>query len=189
MAKKTKKQQQAEGQTTGQIKKEKESMETQTENQEAVPPTIVETTESELFAQGQEVVPATELPPESNQNQPVVQPESKPQRVNKRPYIQEVQGLLESGTHSRAEIIAFVLQKYPSVSKGGIQTFVTDLRNPKYSHFKDRKVVLYGSEGKLIFEDKVSAIEAPSQSEAATPVEAASNDTEPTEVPAEQPAK
>ncbi len=158
-------------------------METQTENHESVPPTIVETTESELFAQEQEVVPSTELPPESSQAQPVVQPASKPQRVNKRPYIQDVQGLLEAGTHSRAEIISFVLQKYATVSKSGIQTFVTDLRNPKYSHFKDRQVVLYGSSGKLIFADKVPA------KEVAKPVEAASSDAQPTETPTEQPAE
>jgi len=174
MAKKTKKQQ-VEGQATVQTKKEQQSMETQTESDEAVPPTIVETTESELFPQSQEVVPARELPPESNQNQPVVQPVSKPARVNKRPYIQDVQGLLESGTYSRAQIIAFVLEKYPTVAKGGIQTFVTDLRNPKYSYFKDRPVVIQGSSGKLIFADKVPAIEE------ATPVEAVSNDAQPTE--------
>lgn len=182
MGKKTKKAAQAEGLATEQSTKKQAKKETQTENEEGVPPTIFEATKSELFAQSQDVVPSTELSPESNQDQAVIQPAPKP-KVSKRPYIQDVESLLEAGTHSRAEIIAFVLEKYPTVTKGGIQTFVTDLRNPKYCHFKDRKVVLYGSEGKLIFEDKIPATEA------TKPQEAASNEGQTTGESVELPAE
>ena len=139
--------------------------------EENVPATIVDSSEEQLFAgqQGtQEVV--TEKSGEK--------PASK---LSKRPYIEFVAECLEKGIYDRKELIAAVLEKFPTVSKGGIQTFVTDLRNPKYSHFRDRKVVLYGNQGKLIFEDRISA-------KAEIQPEAISEDVpsnEPTEKPAE----
>ena len=95
------------------------------------------------------------------------------ERINKRPYISYVEECLENGTYTRKEIIDTVLEKFPTVVRGGIQTFVTDLKNPKYNHFKER-VVATNAEGKLQFQDKVPVPEVIPEQE-----------VEPSELPAE----
>lgn len=81
------------------------------------------------------------------------------EKKNARPYISFATEALEEGLYTRAELIEEVLRRYPTVSKGSIQTFVTDLKNPKYSFFKDRAIVVQ-ADGQLIFADVVSAREA-----------------------------
>jgi len=51
-------------------------------------------------------------------------------------------------------MLEFIMEKYPGVSKSGASTFLTDLLNPKYSHWKERGVVK-SETGKLVFKDKV----------------------------------
>jgi hypothetical protein len=116
---------------------------------EEVPATIVESSEEQVFT-SQEIT--TDVAP--TETPEVVAPVQKPPRVSKRPYINDVAELLEAGTHSAKEIAKFVLEKYPEVKPGGIQTFCVDLKNSKYNHFKPRAVVINAS-GKLQFEDKV----------------------------------
>ncbi len=78
------------------------------------------------------------------------------QRVNRRPYIPLLTEHLESGDLDRKEIIKLVLSQFAEVRKGGIETFVTDLLNPKYSHFKER-LVTKRENGKLVFADRLQA--------------------------------
>ena len=80
----------------------------------------------------------------------------------------------------RKEIIQRVMETFKGVRLGGIQTFVTDLKNPKYSHFKDRRVVV-SPKGKLIFEDKLASVEETPPTEVVVPEEVQS-----TEAPCEQ---
>jgi hypothetical protein len=116
---------------------------------ESIPATIVEGTETEVFAPPVEgtVTAVVETPPVA-----------KKEKVNRRPYIAFVQTCLEEGKYTRKEIIAEVMARFEGVRLGGIQTFVTDLRNEKYNHFKERKVIQQAN-GKLIFEDKVVPVE------------------------------
>jgi hypothetical protein len=57
------------------------------------------------------------------------------------------------------------MEKYPQVSKGGASTFLTDLCNIKYNHFKPRAVVKL-ADGKLQFADMVRAATDMPESEA-----------------------
>ncbi len=118
------------------------------DSEDHIPPTIVD-------AGGEEVLPNKEPTQEIATEQPKEKPASKP-RVNKRPYIADVEALLNVGSHTKQEILAFILEKYPAVSKGGASTFLTDLMNAKYRHWKDRAVIKLG-DGKLQFEDMVRA--------------------------------
>jgi hypothetical protein len=168
---KSKKAQKAANQTTNnQIEEGNDTMELANHDVEVVPSTIVEGLEAEVFA-GQETQTETEVSVAQAPEQ-TTQPEQaapKPPRVSKRPYINDVASLLEAGTHDAKEIVKLVLEKYSEVKKGGIQTFVTDLKNAKYRHWKDRAVVVNPA-GKLQFEDKVVPVEVPA-AEVVTPTE------------------
>ena len=117
-------------------------------NGEQTPATIVESSAEQLFA-------SQEQPQETAKEQAEEKPASKP-KVSKRPYIQDVGILLSAGTHTKPQILALIMEKYPQVSKGGASTFLTDLLNEKYRHWKDRPVVKT-PEGKLIFADRLEA--------------------------------
>jgi hypothetical protein len=54
----------------------------------------------------------------------------------------------------RKSIVKLVLAEFPTVKKGGVETFLTDCLNPKYSFFKERKVTK-SPDGKLIFADRL----------------------------------
>jgi hypothetical protein len=145
-----------------------------TVEENVIPATIVEGSEEQVFAppvEGQEVVTSVVETPA---------PEVKKERINRRPYIQFVQESLEDGVFTRKEIIEEVMKRFPATRLGGIQTFVTDLKNPKYSHFKDRKVVQQAN-GKLIFEDKLASVEETPPTEVVVPEE-----VQTTEAPSEQ---
>lgn len=167
MPRKSKKVQEAANQADNQIEVGNQTIEV---GNEVVPSTIVEGSEVEVFGSTQEgttEVAPVETPIVQAVEQ-IAQAAPKPPRVSKRPYIARVCELLEAGTHDAKEIVALVLVEFPEVKKGGIQTFVTDLKNPKYRHWKDRAVVVNGS-GKLQFEDTVVKVEAEPAPEA--PVE------------------
>ena len=97
--------------------------------EETVPSTIVEGTEQEVFANPEAQVEVTQAAVEQTTQPEQAAPKA---RVSKRPYIARVCELLEAGTHDAKEIVALVLVEFPEVKKGGIQTFTTDLKNPKY---------------------------------------------------------
>ena len=145
-------------------------MEVANEVVEVVPSTIVEGSVVEVFAGDTEIPVVQEVTTEVAlvETPEVVVQAEKPVRVSKRPYIARVCELLSAGTHDAREITALVLVEFPEVKKGGIQTFVTDLKKVKYRHWKDRAVVVNVA-GKLQFEDKVVKVEA--QAEVVTPTQ------------------
>ncbi len=160
MAKKTKR-----GKVDGQV--ENTNNQSSEENHvEVVPATIVESGVEQVFAaQAEEQAVATVVegqvvdgPIATNQGgtQPVEKPTPK-QRVNKRPYIDFVVEHLTVGDCDRKELVKLIMEKFQGLSKGGVETFLTDAKNPKYSHFKDRPVIQHPKTGKLIFADCVGA--------------------------------
>jgi hypothetical protein len=80
-------------------------------------------------------------------------------KKNARPYLELATNALEKGLYTRKEFITAIMTAFPQCSKGGVETFVTDLKNPKYCFFKERSVVMQ-ADGKLIFSDVVPAIDA-----------------------------
>ena len=115
-------------------------------NGEVVPPTIVD-------AGAEEVFPSQEETQETAKEQAEEKPASKP-KVSKRPYIADVEILLSAGTHTKAAMLEFIMGKYPQVSRGGASTFLTDLMNEKYRHWKQRPVTKT-PDGKLVFADRI----------------------------------
>ncbi len=138
---------------------------------ESIPATIVEGSEEQVFAtpvEGTETTVVGDAPA----------PEVKKERINRRPYIALCQEHLEIGDLDRKELIKLVMDTFSEVRLGGIQTFVTDLRNVKYNHFKERAVIL-NAKGKLQFEDKIVPVEA-------VPVEVVPEEAQTMEEPTEQ---
>ncbi len=153
--------------------------------EETTPATIVEASEAQVFAtqtEGQEAVvteaenqvvegPVVEGPVVASEGdtKPEEKPAPKP-KVNKRPYLARVTEILELGMDRKA-LVSLVLKEFPTVKKGGIETFLTDAINPKYSFFKDR-VVTKSPDGKLIFADRlVPGIIVAEQDQQAEPTE------------------
>jgi hypothetical protein len=136
----SKKRKKADSESPAQI----ESQEVGNTEQQA-PATIVESSEEQLFAD------------QEAEEKPAPKP-----RISKRPYIAGVEILLNAGTHTKKELLAFILEKYPAVSKGGASTFLTDLMNEKYRRWKDRAVTKT-QEGKLQFADRIEAPEPEAQ--------------------------
>ena len=132
-----------------------EHVENQDVNGEAAPPTIVEAGMEEVFQAQAEGTQEVGTEPT------VEKPASKP-RASKRPYIADVEILLNAGTHTKPQILALIMEKYPQVSKGGASTFLTDLMNEKYRHWKQRPVTKT-PDGKLIFADRLEAPEPEAQ--------------------------
>ena len=164
-----------------------QEVQTQVEGVEQIPATIVEGSSEEVFpsqTEGQEGVPTTESESQTvdspvaaheGDTQPEEKPAPKP-RVNRRPYIQLVESHLKLGDLDRKSLLELVLKEFPAVTKGGITTFITDLKNPKYSHFKPRVAVEHPTTKKFIFADKVETqtVEVP-----AAEVVAAIEETQP----------
>lgn len=153
----------------GKADNQAENTNTQTveENQvEVVPATIVESSQEQVFPSQSEELAASAKTESQLVDGPAVanegetQSTEKPapkQRVNKRPYIEFVVEHLTAGDCTRAELVKLIMEKYTGLSKGGVETFLTDAKNPKYSHFKDRPVIQHTKTGKLIFADCVEA--------------------------------
>jgi hypothetical protein len=129
-----------------------------------IPATIVESSEAEIFAEqaeDQEVVNGDTTAEETvaaagpdTETQPAEQAALKPPKVSKRPYISLVEEHLELGNLDKKELLALIMERFPTISKNGVSTFLTDALNPKYSHWKDR-VVSKTVDGKMIFADKI----------------------------------
>lgn len=130
---------------------------------EVVPATIVESSEAQVFAgQAEDLAVSTDdgsqvvdspIAVNEGDAKPAEKSAAKP-KVNRRPYIDWVSKHLELGDMERKAMVQQVLKDFPIVRKGGIETFLTDLLNPKYSHFKERKVTKT-ADGKLIFADRL----------------------------------
>ncbi len=88
-----------------------------------------------------------------------VQEKPAKQKRNTRPYLDFATDALSQGLYTRKDFVAAILAAFPEMKKGAIDTFVTDLKNPKYCYFKPRLVVV-NADGKLIFEDAVEAAES-----------------------------
>jgi hypothetical protein len=88
--------------------------------------------------------------------QEVVAEQSAPRkvRIDRRPYIPYVTSHLELGDMDRASILKEILEQFPTVSKGGAQTFLCDMLNPRYTYYKGR-VVIKLPDGKVVFQDKL----------------------------------
>lgn len=122
---------------------------------EHIPPTVVDSPEEKVFASEEQ---SQEVEGERTEEKPAPKP-----RVSKRPYIPDLEILLAAGTHTKKTMLEFIKEKYPSVSVGGADTFITDLLNIKYNHFKPRAVVRL-DDGRLQFADMIPAeraVEAP----------------------------
>ncbi len=120
---------------------------TSTDVQEVVPATIVEASEAVVFhsqTEGQEIAA------------PAEKPASKP-RLDRRPYIPFLTEALQQ-PQDRKSLLKTIMEKWPTVSKGGCQTFLTDMLNRKYSFFKDRAVIKL-ADGKVVFADKAPIAE------------------------------
>jgi len=166
MSKKNKKSQIAENQeATNQTSEEHQTEVTNQISEETTPATIVEATEVEVFAdqtEDQEAVIATEAenpvaegPVVASEGEALEQPApAKKERVSKRPYISLVEEHLELGDLDKKELLALITERFPTISKNGASTFLTDALNPRYSHWKDR-VVSKTVDGKMIFADKI----------------------------------
>jgi hypothetical protein len=137
---------------------------------EVVPATIVESGQEQVFAaQSEEQTVSTETEGQGvagevtaaneSDTQPAEKPGERKPRVNKRPYIEFVTEHFAAGDCTRAELVKLIMEKFQGLSKGGVETFLTDAKNPKYSHFKDRPVIQHPKTGKLIFADCVEAEE------------------------------
>lgn len=136
--------------------------------EETTPATIVEASEAEIFAtqtETQEAVVTDEAenrvvegPVAAIEGETVEQPApAKKERVSKRPYISLVEEHLELGDLDKKELLTLIVEQFPTVSKNGASTFLTDALNPRYSHWKDR-VVSKTIDGKLIFADKIEPL-------------------------------
>ena len=166
MSKKTRKPQIAENHKATNQTAEENQMEVGNQiTEESTPATIVEASEAEIFSaqtEDQEAVVTTEgesqvveSPVAASEGEAVEQPSPvKKERVSKRPYISLVEGHLELGDLDKKELLAVITEQFPTISKNGASTFLTDALNPRYSHWKDR-VVSKTIDGKLIFADKI----------------------------------
>lgn len=181
MSKRSKKAQADAHETASQTAEEARTVEVVQTDVEVVPATMVEATEEQVFtveptvANGEAAVTTEDL-----QNQVVEQPAQAEQpvpkkpRVDKRPYIPWLTSMLEV-PQDRKILLKSILEQWPQVSKGGCQTFLTDMLNPKYSFFKDRSVVKL-ADGKVCFADKapvasVEEVQEAPAGELATPTE------------------
>ncbi len=84
-------------------------------------------------------------------NEPV---QEKKAKKNARLYLDMAINALEKGLYTRNEFISAIMATYPECKKGGVETFVSDLKNVKYCYFRERPVVMQ-ADGKLIFADVV----------------------------------
>lgn len=78
-----------------------------------------------------------------------------PKRKSRRVYLDLAIRLLERGSFTHRGIVDAIMEQHPSLNRETVATFVSDVQNPRYSPFKDRKVVKLPPDGRLVFEDKI----------------------------------
>ena len=78
-------------------------------------------------------------------------------RKTRRIYLEMAIRLLERGSCTHAELVESIMNRFPTLNRETVSTFVSDVQNPKYSPIKDRKVVKQ-ADGTLIFEDCVRPV-------------------------------
>jgi hypothetical protein len=92
-----------------------------------------------------------------------------PKRKNRRIYLDLAIQYLEKGSCTYKGLVEAIMNRFPTLNKETVSTFVSDVQNPRYSPIKDRKVVKQ-ADGTLIFEDKIkpalTVIENPNFTEA-----------------------
>ena len=75
---------------------------------------------------------------------------AKAEKKSKRPYLALAELCLKAGKHNKEELIGTIMVAFPQMNRVTIDTFIIDLRNPKYTAFKNRTVVR-DDEGRLRF--------------------------------------
>lgn len=153
--------------TNNKVAEEHQSEDGNQISEESTPATIVEATEAEVFSgqtEKHESVSAGEAesqmiggPVIETGGEAVQSTPAKKERVSKRPYISLVEEHLELGDLDKKELLALIMEQFPTVSKNGASTFLTDALNPRYSHWKDR-VISKTVDGKLIFAEKIEPL-------------------------------
>lgn len=78
-----------------------------------------------------------------------------PKRKSRRIYLDLAISLLERGSYTHRTLVDAIMEQFPNLNRQTIETFVSDVQNPKYSPIKDRKVVKLPPDGRLVFEDKI----------------------------------
>ncbi len=133
-------------------------------NQAAANPELVEvpTTEAET------VVAIISGEATTVETSPIPTEPTKKPKKNARPYVPMAKEALEKGLYTRKEFITAIMDAFPEIKKGGVETFVTDLKNPKYCYFKPR-VVVVNADGKLIFAESVQPQEEEAVAEEVAP--------------------
>lgn len=63
--------------------------------------------------------------------------------------------LLERGSYTHRALVDAIMEQFPNLNRQTIETFASDVQNPRYSPIKDRKAVKLPPDGTLIFEDKI----------------------------------
>jgi hypothetical protein len=100
--------------------------------------------------------PAKEDKKEANSKAPPTPPGPNDDGESKPPYVEFVRKRLEEGVFDRKEFIAAIMQGFPEVNKGGVETFLSDMESGENNaHFNPRQVINHPTTGKLIFADRV----------------------------------
>ena len=96
------------------------------------------------------------VPPQPATPKTVISPTPQ-KRKTRRIYLDMAIRLLERGSCTHAELVESIMNRFPTLNRETVSTFVSDVQNPKYSPIKDRKVVKQ-ADGTLIFEDCVRPV-------------------------------
>jgi hypothetical protein len=81
-----------------------------------------------------------------------------PKRKSRRIYLDLAIRLLERGSFTHRTLVDAIMEQFPTLNRQTIETFVSDVQNPRYSPIKDRKVVKLPPDGRLVFEDKIKPV-------------------------------
>jgi hypothetical protein len=75
---------------------------------------------------------------------------AKKERARRRVYISKMVAMIETGDYTHEQILAAVLEEFPTLNRLTVNTVLVDFKNPKYSALKGR-LVKADAEGKLRF--------------------------------------
>jgi hypothetical protein len=102
----------------------------------------------ETPASGLSVVPSQPAVPKAEAQLP------SPKRKSRPVYLELAIQILERGNCTHRGLVESIMTRYPTLNLQTVETFASDVQNPKYSPIKDRKVIKQ-ADGTLIFEDCV----------------------------------